>query len=337
MNRRRDIDWMRGIAVLCMIEHHTFDAFLRADLHGSPADRVFRYIGGLAAPGFLFLAGLAMARALEKQTTKGVSRRDAALGGVKRGLWIVAGAYLFRIQEWAFAFGGSPATDILRIDVLNCIGVALVLVSLLFWLSPRLVFFLAAAAAVVLATPAVSAADLSLLPRHLADYLNGPQPRALFPLFPWIAHAFTGAAAGLALARSRSEVRTVALFAGLAFAAWLLPQPAVWSDAAPAVFLLRDGLAVGLLSACWLADRFLPKSLSGGPLLLMGRHSLLIYWVHIEIVYGRWFWRTRGTLGIPQAALGLALVIAAMYVLARLVESIQTSRRARRAPAPAAA
>jgi uncharacterized membrane protein len=328
MNRRRDIDWMRGIAVLCMIEHHTFDAFLRADIHGSSADRVFRYIGGLAAPGFLFLAGLAMALALEKQAAKGVPIRTAALGGVRRGLWICAGAYLFRVQEWAFAFGGSPATDMLRIDVLNCIGVALILVSL-FWLSRSLIFFLAVAAAVILLTPRVSAADLSSLPRHLADYFNGRQPRALFPLFPWIAHAFTGAAAGLALARTRSEVRTVAIFAGLAFAAWLLPQPAVWSDAAPAVFLLRDGLAVGLLSACWLADRFIPRRFSGGPLLLMGRHSLLIYWVHIEIVYGRWFWRTRGTLGIAQGALALAMVIVAMYALAKMIEALKAFRSSR--------
>jgi uncharacterized membrane protein len=331
MNRRRDIDWMRGIAVLCMIEHHTFDAFLRADIHGSPADRVFRYIGGLAAPGFLFLAGLAMALALDKQTRKGAAVREAALGGVRRGAWLIAGAYLFRVQEWAFAFGASPASDILRIDVLNCIGLALVLVSLFFWLSRSLLLFLAAAAAVILLTPLISAADLSFLPRHLADYLNGRQPHTLFALFPWVAHAFTGAAAGLALARTRSEVRTVAIFAGLAFAAWLLPQPAVWSDAAPAVFLLRDGLAVGLLSACWLADRFLPKSWSGGPLLLMGRHSLLIYWVHIEIVYGRWFWRTRGTLGIAQGAAALALVVVTMYALAMLVEVLQAARRKRTA------
>jgi uncharacterized membrane protein len=332
MNRRRDIDWMRGIAVLCMMEHHTFDAFLRADIHGSSADRVFRYIGGLAAPGFLFLAGLAMALALEKQAARGVAIHAAALGGVRRGLWICAGAYLFRFQEWAFAFGASPATDMLRIDVLNCIGVALVFVSL-FWLSRSLIFFLAAAAAVIAFTPLVSAADLSALPHHFADYLNGRQPRALFPLFPWIAHAFTGAAAGLALARARSssggEVRTVAIFACLALAAWLLPQPAVWSDAAPAVFLLRDGLAVGLLSACWLADRFIPKRFAGGPLLLIGRHSLLIYWVHIEIVYGRWFWRSRGTLTLPQGALALALVIAAMYGLARLIEALKAFKSSR--------
>jgi uncharacterized membrane protein len=329
MNRRRDIDWMRGIAVLCMIEHHTFDAFLRADLHGSTADRAFRYIGGLAAPGFLFLAGLAMMLALEKQAGKGVAIRAAALAGVRRGLLILAGAYLFRFQEWAFAFGAAPATDLLRIDVLNCIGIALVAVSLLWWLGARrIVAFLAVAAAVILLTPIVSAADLSFLPQHLADYLNGRQPRALFALFPWIAHAFTGAAAGLALARTRSEVKTIAVFAGLAFAAWLLPQPAVWSDAAPAVFLLRDGLAVGLLCACWLADRFLPRSSFSGPLLVLGRHSLLVYWVHVEIVYGRWFWRTRGTLGIGQGAIALAVVLVSMVALAKLIDALQARRRA---------
>ena len=81
MNRRRDIDWMRGIAVLCMIEHHTFDAFLRAELHGTTADRVFRFIGGLAAPGFLFLANLGPDRpALPVQPAGGMIFATHALG-----------------------------------------------------------------------------------------------------------------------------------------------------------------------------------------------------------------------------------------------------------------
>jgi uncharacterized membrane protein len=335
MNRRRDIDWMRGIAVLCMIEHHTFDAFLRADLHGSLPDRVFRFVGGLAAPGFLFLAGLAMALALEKQAAKGLSRREAALAGVRRGLWILFGAYVFRFQEWAFAFGSSPATDILRIDVLNCIGIALVAVSLVWWgCGARILGFLATAALAILLTPKMSAADLSAWPRHVADYVNGTQPSALFPLFPWIAHAFTGAAAGLALSRTRSEPRLMAVMAGLALAAWLLPQPAHWSDAAPAVFLLRDGLALGLLAACWLADRLLPATSASGPLLVLGRHSLLVYWVHVELVYGRWFWRSRGTLGLARGALAVALVAASMLVLAYAVEAFRALRRPAR---PAAA
>lgn len=328
MNRRRDIDWMRGLAVLCMVEHHTFDAFLRPDLHGTTPDRIFRFVGGFAAPSFLFLAGLAMAFVLQKRTAAGIRPRDAAVSGMKRGLYIVFGAYLFRLQEWVLAFGGASFRDLFRIDILNCIGIALALVALVFWIGRgHALAFLLAAAAVVAATPAVSAADLSALPQHLGDYLNGTMPRAIFPLFPWIAHAFLGAAAGIALLRTRNEAPLVALFAMLAFLAWLLPKPAQWSDAAPAVFLLRDGLAAGLLAACWLADRVLPKSALQGPMLVLGRHSLLVYWVHVEIVYGRWFWRSRGTLGLAQGALAVALLTATMIALAYAVDAWQTFRK----------
>jgi uncharacterized membrane protein len=312
MNRRRDIDWMRGIAVLCMIEHHTFDAFLRPELHGTSLDRTFRWIGGLAAPSFLFLAGLGSALAL--------SRRTTVPQAVKRGAWIVIGAYLFRVQEWAFAFGAAPASDVLRIDMLNCIGVGLVAVAVVprkWWLHAAL------ALGVALVTPLVWSTHFTFLPQHLADYLNGSPPRALFPLFPWIGHAFAGAAAGIALASTKSEAKLMLLFAALAFGMWLLPQPAQWSDAAPTVFLLRDGLALALVPACWLADRLLPRWSANGPLLVLGRHSLIIYWVHVELVYGRWFWRTRGTLSFAQGALALSLVIAAMLVLAYLIEAIK--------------
>ncbi|HEY2031202.1 MAG TPA: heparan-alpha-glucosaminide N-acetyltransferase domain-containing protein [Myxococcales bacterium] len=338
MNRRRDIDWMRGIAVLCMVEHHTFDAFLRPDLHGTTPDRIFRFVGGFAAPSFLFLAGLAMALVLHKRTAsksagglqKGpaVSPREAALAGMKRGLYIVFGAYLFRLQEWVLAFGGAPLRDLLRIDILNCIGIALALVALVFWVGKgRISAFLLAAGAVVALTPVVTAADLSALPQHLGDYLNGTMPRAIFPLFPWVAHAFLGAAAGIALLRTRNEAPLIALFAGLAFAAWLLPKPAQWSDAAPSVFLLRDGLAAGLLAACWLSDRLLPKSVLQGPMLVLGRHSLLVYWVHVEIVYGRWFWRSRGTLGLAQGALAVVILTATMIALAYAASAWQASRK----------
>jgi uncharacterized membrane protein len=329
MGRRRDIDWMRGVVVLCMIEHHTFDAFLKADFHGTTPDRIFRFLGGLAAPGFLFLAGLSTALVLEKRVAKGISPREAALQGARRGLLILLGAYLFRAQEWALAFGGASLTDLLRIDVLNCIGVALVAVSLLYWAGRRsIVSYLLATAVVVMATPAIAAADLSALPRHLADYLNGTMPRAIFPLFPWMAHAFAGAAAGLAFSRIRNEAPLVALFAFLALGAWILPQPLRWSDAAPTVFLLRDGLALGLLAGAWLADRFLPRFSATGPLLVLGRHSLAVYWVHVEIAYGRWFWRSRGTLSLSQGAAVVASVIVAMLALAYALEARRAFRRA---------
>lgn len=316
MNRRRFTDWTRGIAVLCMIEHHTFDAFLRPSLHGSAWDRSFRFVGGVAAPGFLFLAGLSLALMLER---RGDVRKAAV-----RGLWILAGAYLFRVQEWALAFGGSPASDILRIDVLNCIGVAVIAVAAVWAAVParfRLPALLLAAAAVVLATPAVWSAPLPHWPMVIADYLRGQPPRALFPLFPWLGHGFCGAALGIALARIPREREGVLLLAlsAAALGIWLLVHPDPWTDFSPAVFLLRDSLVLPLLALAWVADRRLPQAASD-PLLKLGRHSLIVYWVHIEIVYGRWFWRTRGALTLTQGALALAGVLAAMTALAYLIE-----------------
>ena len=306
MNRRRYIDWMRGVAVLCMIEHHTFDAFLDPSLHGSAWDRAFRFVGGVAAPAFLFLAGLSVALMLER---KGEWRKAA-----QRGLYIVAGAYLFRFQEWALAFGGSPASDMLRIDVLNCIGVALIAVALLWRLGSW--SLLAVAVAVVAATPFVWQADLGT--SHLATYFAGQPPRALFPLFPWMAHALCGAALGVALARwpSREGVLLGALSL-FAVIVWIALRPDPWRDFSPAVFLLRDTLTIPLLAACWLLER---RGLSLRPLTKLGQHSLIVYWVHIEIVYGRWFWRARGTLTLQQGALVLSAVLAAMVALAYAVE-----------------
>jgi uncharacterized membrane protein len=310
VNRRPYIDWMRGLAVLCMIEHHTFDAFLAPSLHGTAWDRAFRFIGGIAAPGFLFLAGLALALLLE--------RKGVWLSTARRGLYIVAGAYLFRFQEWALAFGSSPASDMLRIDVLNCIGVAIVAVALLWRAVPermRVPAFVLAAAALVLATPWVWGLDLGSGP--LAAYVSGQPPRALFPLFPWMAHAFCGAALGVALMRYPNYEG--AILGGLALAAvavWLVVHPDPWKDFSPAVFLLRDTLVLPLLAACWLLE----KRVELKPLVKFGQHSLIIYWVHIEIVYGRWFWRARGTLSLVQGALALSAVIGLMFALAYAIE-----------------
>jgi uncharacterized membrane protein len=319
VNRRRFIDWMRGVAVLCMIEHHTFDAFLRADLHGSVYDRAFRFVGGVAAPSFLFLAGLSLALSLEKGADAGRS--------LKRAFLLLLGAYLFRFQEWALAFGKAPLSDLLRIDILNCIAVALAVVTLIFRAFPRarIAALLVAAGAIVLTAPLVANADLGRLPQHLGDYLNGRMPRAIFPAFPWMAHAFTGAALGVALARTRDESR---LLLGLCIAAglvWVATQlvdglpfqlyPHLdWWQTSPAYFLLRNCSTVWILGACYIADRVLPAG--GDVLSSLGRHSLALYWVHVEIVYGRWFWRSRGTLSLLEGAVALAAILISMTALA---------------------
>ena len=54
---------------------------------------------------------------------------------------------------------------------------------------------------------------------------------------------------------------------------------------------------------------------------LLGRHSLLIYWVHITLVYGRPLYFLKLELDPWQSLLGVALLTAAMLGLAWLAEN----------------
>jgi uncharacterized membrane protein len=338
-----------------MVEHHTFDAMMPASFHGTPADRLLRYLGGVAAPTFLFLAGLSMVLLMEGLVERGATRRDAALSAARRGGLILLGAYLFRFQEWALAWGASPAWTMLRIDVLNCIGLSLIFVALLWGLCAsalsRALLLSAACAAVVLATPLVLRADLSRLPLVLADYLNGSPPRALFPLFPWAGYALGGGALGLLFARARRSpepaatfrlltalaLGSIGLWAATLFVDGLpfhLYQGLDWWRASPAYYICRCCSLVLTLWACaafeklWLPLRAARGWQRPGPLVAMGRHSLAIYWVHIEIVYGRLTWPVRGTLAPWQAGLFFALLLAAMLGLAQAIDPALARLRA---------
>jgi fucose 4-O-acetylase-like acetyltransferase len=77
------------------------------------------------------------------------------------------------------------------------------------------------------------------------------------------------------------------------------------------------------------------------PLIQMGQTSLLVYWVHIEFVYGRFSILTKRAQSIPMATLGLAIIFAAMVLLslgrtrtkgsgAEIVANVRNAFRAQR-------
>jgi len=364
--RRAFIDLARGFAVVCMVEHHSFDAWMPDAFHGTKLDHFFRFMGGVAAPAFLFLAGVAMVLMMEGGLSRGLTARASAWAAAKRGGWIFVGAYLFRFQEWVLGFGvgvyryhsqgwaaalgNSQPGTMLRIDILNCIGLALVLTALIWFLGrsirARAILFFLSCAAIVLAAPIVWDTNFSSLPQILFDYLRGSSPRALFPIFPWLAYAFAGALLGLQFAATRSakdparaERNALALWLVLGTAAWFaigyldalpfhLYSHLEWWRTSPAYFLLRCISMIWLLAAAWLLEQLWQPVRARfhwtrpGPLVAMGQHSLIIYWVHIELVYGSLCWPYRGKLSLAQACTWLALLFAAMTLLAYLIDPV---------------
>ena len=356
------IDWMRGLACVLMFQTHCYDSWLRPEARKTTFFMWSQLGGTLPAPLFLFLAGISFALVTDKFRQKGLPPGQIARTTIRRGAEILALGYLFRLQEFLIAWGWAPWSDLLRVDILNTIGLSMMLMGAMCWIvlsaggtahvRGRLILSATGVAlAISLLTPPLwTTWRPRWLPWPLESYVNGVhnlgQPQAwLFPVFPWAGFAFAGLALGFLLwpdwSRAR-QAQTIGL-AGVAglliilLARWLDGQPerlyAVYDywHTSPSFFLLRVGLLLLILCASEAWCRWGLGQWGFSPLVQLGQTSLLVYWVHIEFVYGRVSILPKHSESIRGATVGLLIIFLAMLALSRL----RTTWKARRVTAAA--
>src|SRR5580765_2979197 len=78
------LDWMRGLAVLIMLQGHVLEGWLRPEDRGSEWFWLSQFLGGLPAPIFLFLVGTSLALVLDRMRSKGASHWQLATRVVRR-------------------------------------------------------------------------------------------------------------------------------------------------------------------------------------------------------------------------------------------------------------
>ena len=348
------IDWMRGLACVLMFQTHCYDSWLGVSERQTKFF-IWSQLGGtFPAPLFLFLAGISFALVTGKLVQKNLPPTQIARATILRGAEILGFGLLFRLQEYLIAWGWAPLSDLLRVDVLNTIGVSMMLMGLVCWLVLLVRSGRSSTGALIL-TSAGTALLISLLtpllwttwspewlPWPLKSYINGthnlgvPQPW-LFPIFPWTAFAFAGLSAGFILQSDWARKRETQIFLlaggiGLVFveaARWLDAQPrqlyAVYDywHTSPNFFLIRVGMLLMILSASyawcrWVIGQRRAGQWSFSPLIQLGQASLLVYWVHLEFVYGRFSILPKRIQSIRTASLGLLTIFLAMLLLAFL-------------------
>ena len=346
MSRLAYIDWMRGLACVLMFQTHCYDSWLSPAARKSSSLITWSQLGGtLPAPLFIFLAGVSFALVTERLREKGVARNAMGKQTILRGAEIFGLGLLFRVQEFALGYPRSPWTDLLRVDVLNILGISMMLMGVLCWLvgdggvavtrMRTVVAGLFAAAAVALATPPLWTTHRpKFLPWWLESYINGvhifdrPQPW-LFPLFPWCAFAFAGLAVGFYLFSDFAKRREGLAFAILGgagvLACWLstifdssqIRLYAVYDywHSNPDFFLMRCGILLIILFLVYAWCRWGLAQKGFSPIIQLGNTSLLVYWVHIEFVYGRFSILPKGRCSALKATAGLLTIFVAMVAL----------------------
>jgi uncharacterized membrane protein len=338
VNRRTYLDWLRGIAVLIMIEAHTLDSWTRLADRDLPWYQNAIILAGFGAPLFLFLAGIALMLAAGSRIRKGMSPEKAARAAFRRGAWIFLLAFVFRLQSFVLG-GGQFPQSLLKVDILNVMGVSMLAASIglagAATLKARTWLFTGLTVLIAMLTPVIRDSSLvGALPDPLEAYFRPLTGLTTFTLFPWAGFLTAGCIVGAWLddpiaADGRLNLRvavagvTIALSGYLSsFLPPLFPHASFWTSS-PTFFFLRLGILVVSVPTAFALTRVW----RGQWLEDFGKASLFVYWVHVELVYGVLSapLHQRLPFGVALAAFGMFTV--AMFGLVRLKELI--ARRGR--------
>jgi uncharacterized membrane protein len=343
--RHTYLDWVRGVAVLIMVEAHVFDSWTRAEERTRPFFGYAMILGGFGAPLFLFLAGVAVALSAESKHRK-TGEFSTSWGAAERRGWQIFGlAFLFRLQSYILS-GGYSAASLLKVDILNVMGPAIALAAMTGRMmaksGPRTVLFAAVAVGMSLLTPIVRVSPLlDWLPDPLEWYFRPSPGRTNFTLFPWAGFVFAGAAVGELVDGFRTPERSRRLQVALAAAGVAIAflsyeasfRPSIYSrsefwTSSPTYFLLRVGLLITLLPLgyVWAHIPLRHKLSAWSPLEEMGRSSLFVYWVHVELVYGFFSRPIRRALSVENAIVAYVVFTLFLLGLVRLKNRLVAAR-----------
>ncbi|MFB3828719.1 MAG: heparan-alpha-glucosaminide N-acetyltransferase domain-containing protein [Bryobacteraceae bacterium] len=336
------LDWLRGVAALIMLQGHVFHSFLKTDLREGGAYVLSQFAGGMPPAVFLFLTGVTLAFLMHSSERKDMAPMARWGKAMRRSGYLFAVAYLFRLQLWLFGLPDSPWTDLLKVDILNAMGLAILVLSALALLpaAARVRAAALAGAGIAAVSPLVSQINWNGTPALVRDYLAPDYNH--FSFFPWAAYVAFGVCAGTVLRLLKREhldraMQWTALAGmGIVVAAYyfstipysLYAKSEFWLNS-PAQVLIKQGVILMALPCAYLWTEYG----AGGNwswVRQLGTTSLLVYWVHIELVYGRWLWFLKERLDVAQTVLAAILVILGMILL-----SVARTHRDRWTPAVA--
>jgi uncharacterized membrane protein len=322
------LDWLRGLAILIMIQCHTFNSLARMDLREGGPYVLSQFVGGMAAPLFLFMAGMTTGFQMESLAGRDSNRRRQWFVALKRGGYILAIAFMFRFTNWLFSVPRATIQEITKVDILNCMGVGLAVLAVcaVFEGAARVRVAAGVGLGIALLSPLVANLEWTGTPL-LQDYIAPSVRTGRFPFFPWASYLAFGLAAGTVVKRAAADrvdrlmqwtvlIGFALIFTGQYFSNIpysIYTKSNFWTDS-PALVLIRLGIAMLLAAAAYLWTEYCVGS-GWSWMQTLGKNSLMVYWVHVMLVYGAVGRPIKRQLSIPQTALATAVVTAMMVAL----------------------
>jgi uncharacterized membrane protein len=301
------IDLLRGFAIVMMVETHVVTAYLPLVLR---TDNGFffwlSFLNGLVAPSFLFATGFSLILQSRNQWENWLHFRPPFWKQMRRLGFITLVAYYTHLQWFGVRWYLKSWNDAkmwertFQVDVLQCIVVSLLVLLAIIVIFRKRAFLPwvtgILALGIFLATPWMWSINFrGKLPLAMVLFLN-PHGISFFPVFPWMGCVLAGAFAchffikAADAGKITQYMRITACLGGLMIAAGLLLRNVPYSlpglsnfyTTSPLYLMIRLG-SVLLIGA--ILYKYETRAKWMKPIQLAGQESLLVYGVHLWIIY----------------------------------------------------
>ncbi len=305
------IDLFRGFAIIKMIEGHVVRALISPKISFFNFNPLITFIDGLTGPAFLFISGVSFSIVLRRHKEDFLQLNKKFFTRIQRVLFIIFIGYWLHLPFFSLRKTLSSSElimkEFLKTDILQCIGVSLLILQLLFLVVRRESLFnwvvLGGGITILFLTPFVLKFDFPFLPLGIENYFkqypisNGYL--SPYPLFHWSAYLLFGhlTASVFFLLNEKNKGKHfllailllgVALFfvgqkTGNFFAGIYGSSFDFWYGS-PNIFFMRLGALFVIFGLLYFLEKiFVPIS---SPIKSLGMESLHAYWLHLVLLFG---------------------------------------------------
>lgn len=322
-DRAQFIDLLKGLALIVMIEVHITTAFLDNSYKELWWFPFLQFINGLVAPAFTFTSGMVFILSFQKGLDELRKFGTKFWKRIGRLTLIILAGYSIHMAFLSLRKLSNPnypqmLQDFFIVDILQCIGVGLlILLFLRIVIKSDKVFYntlWVLTIIVLLIGPTMWRIDFAnFLPLSISNYFNRING-SLFPLFPWVAFIFTGALTGKYYVEAKQQnlealfARKLVIYGSTAFLTSLLllyillPHSFTDIKPNPIFFIERLGVILALLGLGWFYVNRVSNYNSF--VLDVSRESLLVYWLHLKLIYKK-FWNDKNMVDLLGSNLNL--------------------------------
>lgn len=322
-----------------MVQGHTLDVLLLPTYRSAWWYNVWEFCRGFTAPTFLLLSGFSFALATIRRFDDHVTWGPKVHARLRKFSFFVLLGYsmhfpVHSLRDLSYA-GPESWQSFLQVDVLQTIGFSLIGLQLLVLLLRNKARFAVATVAgsffIAFATPLLwNSGTMNSLPLALRSALIGTGG-SLFPLLPWCSYVLLGAGLGtiyLTVARSSNlllksfvPIGLVLLLIGIRSEGLSLHVYGAMNfwPTTPHLFIARVGFVLAILGVATFAVPLMQSSAS--TLRSLAEESLLVYFIHVDLLYGSvWNRGLRsyigGSLTFSEAYVFVVAMVSAMTALA---------------------